>query len=69
MKSLIIEYLLLLLIIFVIYFNSLKCEFAFDDLMAILKNKDLLPSTPIKNLFLNDFWGTPMYKVKVFLKI
>lgn len=42
------------------YWNSLSCGFAFDDVSAILDNKDLRPSTPLKNLFLNDFWGTPM---------
>uniref|UniRef100_A0A4W4EW05 Protein O-mannosyl-transferase TMTC3 n=1 Tax=Electrophorus electricus TaxID=8005 RepID=A0A4W4EW05_ELEEL len=42
------------------YWNSLLCGFVFDDVSAILDNKDLRPSTPIRNLFLNDFWGTPM---------
>lgn len=42
------------------YWNSLSCGFVFDDVSAILDNKDLRPTTPIRNLFLNDFWGTPM---------
>ncbi|XP_044535848.1 protein O-mannosyl-transferase TMTC3 isoform X2 [Gracilinanus agilis] len=42
------------------YWNSLFCGFVFDDVSAILDNKDLHPSTPLKNLFHNDFWGTPM---------
>ncbi|ERE88110.1 transmembrane and TPR repeat-containing protein 3 [Cricetulus griseus] len=42
------------------YWNSLFCGFVFDDVSAILDNKDLHPSTPIKTLFQNDFWGTPM---------
>ncbi|XP_065813002.1 protein O-mannosyl-transferase TMTC3 isoform X2 [Labrus bergylta] len=42
------------------YWNSVSCGFAFDDVSAILDNKDLRPSTPLRNLFLNDFWGTPM---------
>uniref|UniRef100_A0A8C1QAS3 Protein O-mannosyl-transferase TMTC3 n=2 Tax=Cyprinus carpio TaxID=7962 RepID=A0A8C1QAS3_CYPCA len=45
------------------YWNSLFCGFVFDDVSAILDNKDLRPSTPLKNLFLNDFWGTPMSEV------
>uniref|UniRef100_A0A8C6S5G5 Protein O-mannosyl-transferase TMTC3 n=1 Tax=Neogobius melanostomus TaxID=47308 RepID=A0A8C6S5G5_9GOBI len=45
------------------YWNSLSCGFVFDDVSAILDNKDLRPSTPLKNLFLNDFWGTPMSEV------
>ncbi|XP_062403453.1 protein O-mannosyl-transferase TMTC3 [Sardina pilchardus] len=42
------------------YWNSLFCGFVFDDVSAILDNKDLRPSTPLQNLFRNDFWGTPM---------
>uniref|UniRef100_A0A6G1S038 Transmembrane and tetratricopeptide repeat containing 3 n=1 Tax=Hypotaenidia okinawae TaxID=2861861 RepID=A0A6G1S038_9GRUI len=42
------------------YWNSLFCGFVFDDVSAILDNKDLHPSTPLTNLFQNDFWGTPM---------
>ncbi|KAJ8002718.1 hypothetical protein DPEC_G00161850 [Dallia pectoralis] len=42
------------------YWNSLSCGFVFDDVSAILDNKDLRPATPLSNLFLNDFWGTPM---------
>uniref|UniRef100_A0A2K6MHU0 Transmembrane O-mannosyltransferase targeting cadherins 3 n=1 Tax=Rhinopithecus bieti TaxID=61621 RepID=A0A2K6MHU0_RHIBE len=42
------------------YWNSLFCGFVFDDVSAILDNKDLHPSTPLKTLFQNDFWGTPM---------
>ncbi|XP_053362470.1 protein O-mannosyl-transferase TMTC3 [Clarias gariepinus] len=42
------------------YWNSLLCGFVFDDVSAILDNKDLRPSTAIQNLFRNDFWGTPM---------
>uniref|UniRef100_A0AAQ5Z5J4 Protein O-mannosyl-transferase TMTC3 n=1 Tax=Amphiprion ocellaris TaxID=80972 RepID=A0AAQ5Z5J4_AMPOC len=45
------------------YWNSLSCGFVFDDVSAILDNKDLRPSTPVRNLFLNDFWGTPMAEV------
>ncbi|MEW8548626.1 MAG: hypothetical protein AB2693_34425, partial [Candidatus Thiodiazotropha sp.] len=32
-------------------------EFVYDDKRAILKNKDLLPETPLSELFQNDFWG------------
>ncbi|XP_044136428.1 protein O-mannosyl-transferase TMTC3 isoform X2 [Bufo gargarizans] len=42
------------------YWNSLFCGFVFDDVSAILDNKDLHPATPLKKLFQNDFWGTPM---------
>ncbi|XP_068459915.1 protein O-mannosyl-transferase TMTC3 [Clinocottus analis] len=42
------------------YWNSVSCGFVFDDVSAILDNKDLRPATSLRNLFLNDFWGTPM---------
>ncbi|KAH1026905.1 hypothetical protein HUJ05_000501 [Dendroctonus ponderosae] len=45
------------------YYNSLHCDFVFDDISAIKENRDLRPHTPLKNLFFNDFWGTPMHKM------
>lgn len=58
---------LLSIIIFVTvticYYNSCQCGFVFDDISAIKENRDLRPHTPLKNVFLNDFWGTPMHKV------
>ncbi|XP_047249014.1 protein O-mannosyl-transferase TMTC3 [Girardinichthys multiradiatus] len=54
------EILLLTGVVVGCYWNSLSCGFVFDDVSAILDNKDLRPSTPLRNLFLNDFWGTPM---------
>lgn len=49
------------------YYNSINCGFVFDDISAIKENRDLRPHTPIKNIFLNDFWGTPMQKVRIFI--
>lgn len=46
------------------YYNSLNCGFVFDDISAIKENRDLRPHSPLKNIFLNDFWGTPMQKVR-----
>ena len=48
------------------YWNSLFCGFVFDDVSAILDNKDLHPTTPLKTLFQNDFWGTPMSEVSMY---
>lgn len=45
---------------FVLYLNSLDADFAYDDSRAIKKNQDLLPETPLINLFYDDFWGTPL---------
>ncbi|XP_067855411.1 protein O-mannosyl-transferase TMTC3 [Heptranchias perlo] len=54
------EIVLLTGVVIVCYWNGTSCGFVFDDVSAILDNKDLHPSTPLKNLFRNDFWGTPM---------
>ncbi|KAI6655185.1 Transmembrane and TPR repeat-containing protein 3-like [Oopsacas minuta] len=43
------------------YINSLWGDFCFDDISAIVENKDLRPGTPLLNLLQNDFWGTPMH--------
>jgi hypothetical protein len=45
------------------YYNSLHCGFVFDDISAIKENRDLRPHTPLRNIFLNDFWGTPIHRV------
>lgn len=59
-----LKYMLLVFIIsFIVYSNSLSCGFAFDDISAIRDNKDIRPSTPILQIFSNDFWGTPIRKV------
>lgn len=50
---------------FGVYLNSLTCGFVFDDISAIKDNRDLRPHTPLKNVFFNDFWGTPMHKVEM----
>ncbi|XP_067118207.1 protein O-mannosyl-transferase Tmtc3-like [Centruroides vittatus] len=44
------------------YYNSLHCQLVFDDIAAIKENRDVLPHTPIRNIFFNDFWGTPLIK-------
>ena len=50
-----------------VFFISVLCfcvsydgDFVFDDSEAILGNKDLLPETPLSNLFINDFWGNKL---------
>lgn len=48
----------------VCYYNSYYCGFVFDDISAIKENRDLRPHTPLSNIFFNDFWGTPMHKVR-----
>lgn len=42
----------------VIYLNTLKCGIVYDDEPAILKNKDLRPTTTWSGLLFHDFWGT-----------
>lgn len=55
---------ILVLACVLVYHNCLYCGFVFDDISAIKDNRDLRPQTPISNIFLNDFWGTPIHKVK-----
>jgi len=40
------------------YLNSLWGEFVFDDIIAVMENKDVRPETPIAKVFEHDFWGT-----------
>lgn len=54
---------LIVITCFVCYYNSINCGFVFDDISAIKENKDLRPHSPWRNIFANDFWGTPMQKV------
>ncbi|XP_071084999.1 protein O-mannosyl-transferase TMTC4-like [Haliotis cracherodii] len=37
--------------------NSHDGAFIFDDLSAVTTNKDLLPESPLANIFAHDFWG------------
>lgn len=45
------------------YINGLSGDFVHDDIPAVKLNKDVLAINPIKELFNNDFWGTPMSDV------
>ncbi|CAK8683428.1 unnamed protein product [Clavelina lepadiformis] len=47
-------------IAFLIYTNTFNAGFVFDDNRAIIENADVLGINPLYNLFLNDFWGTPL---------
>jgi len=40
-----------------VYLNSLHGEFVFDDLIAVVDNKDVQPETPLSDVFSHDFWG------------
>uniref|UniRef100_A0A8C9X556 dolichyl-phosphate-mannose--protein mannosyltransferase n=1 Tax=Sander lucioperca TaxID=283035 RepID=A0A8C9X556_SANLU len=40
------------------FINSYDGEFVFDDSEAIVNNKDLKPTTPLNNIWNNDFWGS-----------
>lgn len=63
--------LILILITVLIYVNSLKCGFVYDDRRAILENRDVVPSVDSSSvlegarsflfLWTNDYWGNPMH--------
>ncbi|XP_041987805.1 protein O-mannosyl-transferase TMTC2 [Aricia agestis] len=48
------------LLAFLLYYNTLDAGFVYDDRRAILSNPDVIGHTPIRSLFKNDFWGTPL---------
>ena len=35
-------------------------DFLFDDVRAVTENKDVLPETPLSEVFRNDYWGQRM---------
>ncbi|XP_033127053.1 protein O-mannosyl-transferase TMTC4-like isoform X2 [Anneissia japonica] len=47
---------------FICYANSIPGTFVFDDLEAVVNNKDVLPGSSWSNVFQNDFWGKKLYK-------
>lgn len=53
-----LKYIWISIAAFSAYCNTLWGTFVFDDNEAIVKNKDVMPYTPIQNIFKNDFWGT-----------
>lgn len=42
------------------YVNSLSGDFVHDDIPAVVTNADVIGTNSLKQLFLDDFWGTPM---------
>ena len=40
--------------------NSLPNQFVHDDIPAIVRNKDVQAQAPLRNLFVDDYWGKPM---------
>lgn len=56
-------YTLVSLVSIVCYVNGLSGDFVHDDIPAVTLNKDVLATNSITQLFMNDFWGTPMADV------
>lgn len=42
------------------YSNSVRGELVHDDVWAIINNPDVRPSSSLRNIFSNDFWGKRM---------
>jgi tetratricopeptide (TPR) repeat protein len=59
--SIILTFFLKFWIVFVVavivYVNTLNGGFVLDDHQAIVTNKDVLPETPISEVFVHDYWG------------
>jgi protein O-mannosyl-transferase len=45
---------------FLVYSNSLGGDFVHDDLPAIVYNRDVIGTTSVFDMLLNDFWGMRM---------
>lgn len=58
-----IQYVVVILAALIVYGNSPRCGFVFDDLSAIVSNRDVHGHTPLFQLLTNDYWGTPMNMV------
>lgn len=57
----------LLLLCSIVYSNVYQCGFVFDDMSAVRDNRDIRSEVPLLDLFLNDFWGTPITSVCITL--
>ena len=59
----------ILILIFgsLIYLNTIDNEFVYDDVSAILKNRDVnTDQTPLSNIFINDWYvGKLKYRKKI----
>jgi len=40
-----------------VYWNSVDGQFVHDDIVAVVKNDDVRPDTPVVNILRHDFWG------------
>lgn len=59
--------LIIALIAFTCYVPSLRNDFVFDDLPAIVNNKDVRSNESIITIFYHDYWGTQINKVSLTL--
>jgi len=51
---------ILVVLVSTLYHFAPLCEFTFDDVAAVVDNKDVWQTAPLSNLLWDDFWGTPM---------
>lgn len=47
----------------VLYLNTLRGEFVLDDYQTVFHNRDVLPSTPLLDIFKHDYWGAEITHV------
>lgn len=50
-----------------LYVNTIFSDFVFDDVSAIVNNRDLDSEVPWSNILWNDYWGTPMSQVSTMI--
>lgn len=54
------HYIILIAISIICFGVSFNGDLVFDDSEAILRNKDVLPSSNFVEIFQHDFWGSNM---------
>ena len=59
--SVCLAYSLVTLVCVFCYYPSLHGDLVHDDVMAITRNPDLRPETPLSEIWTHDFWGTPIH--------
>jgi len=43
-----------------VYWNSVDGQFVHDDIVAVVKNEDVIPASPLVDILRHDFWGQPI---------
>jgi len=53
----------LLVVTFLVYWNTFSNDFAFDDWLGIVNNKDVKADVPFIDLWRHDIWGKHLLEI------